>query len=294
MESLLGSALIGAGQAGGGIGSTLIQGRQNRRIQRNAQQHEISMWHKANDWNLPKNQVQRMLDAGLNPHLAKEGISGSPAGVANTVEERGVDKNGLLDPAFQVAMQWASTKSQLETAELEREATRADIANKDLPRLKFEMNLAMQEHTKELQRLTESRSSDLHSGNLEAQIEHNRKVRKQIDGIAQQMLLAMRADGRTQREHLQQLRAMMNQNNVSEAIQNYVISKSRSQAELLGLDVYGAWRDKDFNQTRRRFETDILRNAAERGSERRGDPGLLDLGLQVMPPQWRRLFNPIR
>lgn len=78
-----------AGGVIGGIGSTIssiVNARQNRKnvldtikAQKQAADLEwarnLEQWNRENEWNLPKNQMQRLREAGLNPNLIAEGAS---------------------------------------------------------------------------------------------------------------------------------------------------------------------------------------------------------------------------
>ena len=56
--------------AGSGLLGSLIAGAYNRKRQRESQSWAESMWNKQNDYNLPKNQMIRLQEAGINPNLA--------------------------------------------------------------------------------------------------------------------------------------------------------------------------------------------------------------------------------
>jgi len=282
MNPVIGAGLV---QAGSSVGGGLFQAAHNRRQQARHQQHVIDMWHKNNDWNSPTNQVRRLLDAGLNPHLAIEGISGAQSSPAQSVGGENTNFQGILDPAIQVAMQLKTMSSDLETAEVNREETRARIANADIPRLKLEMKHAMQDFQKRMQQLAENRSADLHQGNMDAQLYQQRRIRQEIDSIAQQMLLAMRADGRSRSEHAQQLRAMMIQNNVSESVQNYIIDKHRLQPWIMRWDNERQGRSDDLHYDRSRMRHEIEVGNLSNRSRFRWE--------HILNPQQRRILRAV-
>lgn len=64
-----GSGWDGAAAAAGGIGGALINYYGNRQIAREAQAYELRMWNLMNQYNTPQSQMQRLIDAGLNPNL---------------------------------------------------------------------------------------------------------------------------------------------------------------------------------------------------------------------------------
>lgn len=79
--------------AGASVGSSVIsnlfnigQAKKERNFQKEMAssnyQHDIDMWNKANEYNAPQAQMQRLKEAGLNPNLAYG--SGSVAGNTST------------------------------------------------------------------------------------------------------------------------------------------------------------------------------------------------------------------
>lgn len=110
----IGSALLGGigGIAGGAM--NLIGGLLNQRAQRKenekARQYQtaereaqnqwnLDMWNKQNEYNTPQAQMQRMLEAGINPAAAAQGISGSnqSAGSVQGASNGGAPNNSLPD-----------------------------------------------------------------------------------------------------------------------------------------------------------------------------------------------------
>lgn len=64
-----GAAAMQFAQTGGGIISQYMANRANRKLQKQAQDYELQMWHLQNEYNSPSSQMQRLKDAGLNPNL---------------------------------------------------------------------------------------------------------------------------------------------------------------------------------------------------------------------------------
>lgn len=85
MISAAAAALIGAGlSAAGGVASNVLQSNTSKKaFQYNKEllglqnQFSLDMWNRANDYNTPSSQVQRLQDAGLNPLYY--GLDGSSA-----------------------------------------------------------------------------------------------------------------------------------------------------------------------------------------------------------------------
>lgn len=53
-----------------GIGSSVAQNAANRYADEQSRAWQEYMWNKQNEYNLPKNQVQRLMEAGINPNIA--------------------------------------------------------------------------------------------------------------------------------------------------------------------------------------------------------------------------------
>lgn len=71
------SSAVGTLGIGGNIASTLLSNEANKSLMRERNQMAIEQWQRENEYNLPKNQVERLLAAGLNPALMYEnGASG--------------------------------------------------------------------------------------------------------------------------------------------------------------------------------------------------------------------------
>lgn len=88
MNPLIGAAAISMG--GNLLGSLLGFGSQDRTNKANMQLAEyqyskqLEMWNRQNEYNLPKNQISRLTDAGLNPNLVYgngtvQGMTAAPA-----------------------------------------------------------------------------------------------------------------------------------------------------------------------------------------------------------------------
>ncbi len=67
------------------IGSSLIGNRARKREADRARAHDLNMWDKTNAYNDPKQQMERLRNAGLNPNMVYGGSSGQTAGTANNL-----------------------------------------------------------------------------------------------------------------------------------------------------------------------------------------------------------------
>lgn len=106
-------AIIGAAaiSAAAGIGGGIMQNRGSRGSQRRAynytrmlneqqNQYAIENWNKQNEYNLPKNIVQRLKDAGINPamYLNGNGSATGTAGPINTPSSANMPMTDYVNP----------------------------------------------------------------------------------------------------------------------------------------------------------------------------------------------------
>jgi len=111
------------GQAAVNIGTGVVQGRMNRRAQERQFGHDIRMWNMMNKYNHPKNQVSRLMSAGLNPDLMYGQASGGASG--NTQQfPRYQAEQYQLDP-----IDIAKTKLQISQASLSK--SMAEVSQED-------------------------------------------------------------------------------------------------------------------------------------------------------------------
>lgn len=78
------ASVIGAGmQSGGGLLSTLLTNRSQRKLAEYSYAKDYEMWQKANEYNAPSSQMKRLKEAGLNPNM----IYGSGHATGNTTQQ---------------------------------------------------------------------------------------------------------------------------------------------------------------------------------------------------------------
>lgn len=96
--SILGSLASGASGLLGSVASGLF----NMWNQSKQRDWEEEMWNKENEYNLPENQVQRFLDAGINPAAAVNSVLGQNGSVSATAPDNPGSGNvmGDLGPLF--------------------------------------------------------------------------------------------------------------------------------------------------------------------------------------------------
>lgn len=115
----------------GNLSSSYLQHKHQLEYMNKAQQQAIERWNKENEYNLPSNVKQRLIDAGLNPNLMY-GSSGSAGGVAGSLSggssPEAFSQNpfeGVLSSIFQ------AKENKLRLQQMENEV-RSSRANADL------------------------------------------------------------------------------------------------------------------------------------------------------------------
>ena len=81
----------------GSLASSLFSNRGAMRRQRLADQQNIRFWKMQNEYNLPKNQMKRLRDAGLNPNLIY-GSGSANTGVAGSISPSKPAPYNVKDP----------------------------------------------------------------------------------------------------------------------------------------------------------------------------------------------------
>lgn len=137
---------IASGLAGGvmsGLGSIYFNNAQKKENQRNREfteymydkqvQNNIKMWNMQNNYDLPKNQIERMKQAGLNPDLfySGKGVSASPnlqaasAGSASTGSLPGY--GGIADAVNQSRL----TEAQIRNIDADTQKKKSETVGQD-------------------------------------------------------------------------------------------------------------------------------------------------------------------
>lgn len=183
----------------GGAFNSIFQGRQNRK-NREFQEREnqinrqfaVDMWNKQNEYNLPTNQMQRLRDAGINPHLAYSngqpmntsnapasptGIGSMPQGIAPQMNI-GEIFNALMTKA-QIKQMEAQTEKTI--AEKEEVEARTEGIGKDNKVKDIELTYKEREILANIG-VTEGQI-DIIKSNLETAKINDDKLRKEIENI---------------------------------------------------------------------------------------------------------------
>lgn len=142
---------LGIGASAYGVHAT---NNANRRIAREAQEHEKEMWDMQNQYNDPKAQMQRLKTAGLNPNMVygSGNVSGLQSGeppkahraeMQNPLEPFGM--SSPLDLLNQYA-QWEQTKANIDNVQQAANVNKARAINLGLtgPLLKSRNELLQQ------------------------------------------------------------------------------------------------------------------------------------------------------
>jgi len=183
----------------GGAFNSIFQGRQNRK-NREFQEREnninrqfaVDMWNKQNEYNLPTNQMQRLRDAGINPHLAygngqpmntsnapatPSGVGSLPQGIAPQMNI-GEIFNALMTKAQikQMEAQTEKTLAEKEEVEARTEGIGKDNKVKDIELTHKDRQMLAEIGVNE-QNIEESKSR------VESSVLTNKKVEQEIENL---------------------------------------------------------------------------------------------------------------
>lgn len=117
--------------AGGviGAGSGFLDAYQDRSALDYQNKQNIKLWNMTNQYNTPAAQMQRFMDAGLNPNLiySQSNEAGSISG--GTLQNNSSDIGGQIRSASQQKLNTLSAYSSLASAQAQREYIQAQTAN---------------------------------------------------------------------------------------------------------------------------------------------------------------------
>lgn len=123
---------LGSGVGSGllSIGGSLLGNSASKKAATKAYNRELAFWRMQNDYNLPENQMERLVDAGLNPNLIYgNGVQNTAAGGVNAQPARQDFKldflSGLM--AYQNFQNLSETNKQIRQQTQEIEARRKNI-----------------------------------------------------------------------------------------------------------------------------------------------------------------------
>lgn len=147
MDPLIGASLItGGGSLSGsllGFGSQERANKANLKLAEYQYSKALEMWNRQNEYNLPKNQMQRLTSAGLNPNLVYgngtvQGLTSAPAPQYHAPTLQAYTNFGSLG-----AEQAVTTYMQAKQADANVNKTNAEAARilKELPLIDLDKSL---------------------------------------------------------------------------------------------------------------------------------------------------------
>lgn len=138
MDPVTAAALIGAGsEVSSGLFGYIGQKRQNKhniKLAKDAREHDVNMWNMQNQYNTPQMQMQRLTEAGLNPHLMYgQGNTGNATAPQKApVPEVGNELSSLSQmsaaPVISMYQDWRVKNAQIENLNANADATRQNAA----------------------------------------------------------------------------------------------------------------------------------------------------------------------
>lgn len=107
------------------LGAHAFNAEQQKKLQAQQNAFNLKMWNLQNEYNTPKSQVQRLVDAGLSPNLAYGSVSTGNAQSApamHAAQRMNLDPSMLFDQIGQIA----------QLLNLRADLTRKNLVNEDL------------------------------------------------------------------------------------------------------------------------------------------------------------------
>ena len=102
----------------------------NIQLAQQSREHDVNMWNQQNQYNTPQQQMQRLTEAGLNPHLmygqGNTGNAASPqkAPVPQVENELSSLSQMSLAPVISMYQDWRVKNAQIENLNANADATR--------------------------------------------------------------------------------------------------------------------------------------------------------------------------
>ena len=153
MGNIIENLASGAGGFLGSIvGAIAAKGQQKREFQQqkdmlNLQnQFSLDMWQAQNAYNDPSQQMQRMINAGINPNLAAAGIAGSPNTAASIESSTAPSVNSAIAPYSQAIEQSTmnALDSVLKTKQIDNVVADTKVKEEQAPMVAAEKNQFIQ------------------------------------------------------------------------------------------------------------------------------------------------------
>jgi hypothetical protein len=130
---ILSGVIGGLSQLGSGLFGYLGQKSANKtniQLAREAREHDVNMWKMQNEYNTPAMQMQRLAEAGLNPHLMYgQGTTGNASSpqrspVPEVQNELASLAQMSLAPIISMYQDWRVKNAQIDNLQANAEATR--------------------------------------------------------------------------------------------------------------------------------------------------------------------------
>lgn len=114
-----------------GIGQTFLNYWAQKKLAEQQNKMQLDWWNMQNEYNHPKQQIKRMVEAGLNPNLAYGNLASSNAGDVGTPSVAGIqfnnDLGNSLVQGLQNTMQLLSFAENIRTQRLQNEKLREEV-----------------------------------------------------------------------------------------------------------------------------------------------------------------------
>lgn len=165
----------------------------NRYLANLQNSHNLRMWELNNEYNLPTNQIKRLLDAGLNPNLLygnpSQGSSNAPAQGAAPPQMQAFqmpDIGERFSNMQQVSIQRKAMEAQVKLMEAEAEDKKADTVLKQKDAGTYDEKFEMYKRQYELELDNLEANSKVLLDTLSTNSVVRKKLKTEIDSIASQ------------------------------------------------------------------------------------------------------------
>lgn len=162
----------GISQLGSGLFGYLGQKQANKtniQLAKDAREHDVNMWNMQNAYNTPAMQMQRLTEAGLNPHLmyaqGNTGNASSPqkAPIPEVQNELSSLAQMSLAPVISMYQDWRVKNAQIDNLQANADATRQNASLTALRQITQKLsNKKLGEESHFWYNIAQSKSSKLH------------------------------------------------------------------------------------------------------------------------------------
>lgn len=231
MSLIAASAIGGAASLTGG----LLANHNNRQMSTQQRKHELDMWNMTNAYNSPAQQMNRLKEAGLSPHLVQGGSDHANPPIQSK-DDPEINPLDMLLPYLQQI-------SQLQGAAQERKESDARIGNinqqtanatlvpvqHELDKIQREFENRMRTLDHKLNRARLNNDKTLMTNTVETMQYQRRKISAEIDNMIQSTALQLRAAGLNERYVNEQMRLMRQQHRHGADLHEYNVRHRRAE-----------------------------------------------------------------